>query len=264
MISGAVIGDYVGSRFECRNTKAKAFDLFHYDCRYTDDTIMTIAVKEAMEKIIATGSDNNDARKIIVDSLLDWGRTFPSAGYGSSFSSWLYSADPQPYNSWGNGSAMRVSSVGWLFNTLEEVEHFATLSADVTHNHPEGIKGAQVIAGAIFIARTTHDKKAVRKYVESFGYKMTKLIFIRRKYKFDASCQGTVPVAVQAFLESTDFEDAIRNAVSMGGDSDTIAAITGSIAEAFYGLPNDLSQKADEIVRGIYETKNNWNMSTAI
>ena len=244
MLYGTVIGDIAGSRFEFGgNPRKKNFELFHYKDRFTDDTIMTLAIYEATKRIKESKCDDNEARKIFVEEMQKWGREYINAGYGSKFHNWIESADPHPYGSWGNGSAMRVAAIGNMFDTLEEVEYYATLSADVTHNHPEGIKGAKAIAGAIFIARTTRNKKKVKSYIASLGYKMCNSIFVRPHYKFDVSCQGTIPVAVEAFIESHNFEEAIRIAVSMGGDSDTIGAITGSIAEAYYGVPDDLKQR---------------------
>ncbi|MBQ8218248.1 MAG: ADP-ribosylglycohydrolase family protein [Bacilli bacterium] len=244
MLYGAVIGDIVGSRFERGyNPKKKNFELFHYSNRYTDDTVMTIAIYEATKEIVNSKCDDYTASCLYVDYLRKWGRLYPNAGYGSSFVGWLFSKDPKPYNSWGNGSAMRVSAIGYLFNTLSETEKYARLSAEVTHNHPEGIKGAVAVAGAIYLARTTHNKKKIRRYISNMGYTLKYSLFVRPKYKFDVSCQGTIPVAVEAFLESKSFEDALRIAVSMGGDSDTIAAIAGSIAEAYYGVPESFKNE---------------------
>ena len=243
MLYGAIIGDVVGSRFEFNNYKKKDFDLFHYNCSYTDDTIMSIAIYDACRLIKKEGYEvYEQAEQFFINSMQTWGRNYPNpkGGYGNSFYYWLFNDNPKPYNSFGNGAAMRVSAVGWMFDTLEEVEKYAKWSAKPTHNHPEGIKGAQSVAGAIFLARTTHDKKKIKKYVESYGYKLKSCDFMRPSYQFDVTCQGTVPVAVEAFLESKSFEDAIRLAISMGGDSDTIGAITGSIAEAYYGIPEEL------------------------
>ena len=171
---------------------------------------------------------------------------YPEAGYGGSFRRWLISDGCEPYNSWGNGSAMRVSPVGWWFHTLEETEDAAAVSAAVTHNHPEGVKGAQATAAAIFLARAGETKQGIRSYIEGrFGYDLGRTLDeIRPAYGFNESCQGTVPEAIIAFLESTGFEDAIRNAVSLGGDSDTLAAIAGGIAEAAYGTPEKIEAKA--------------------
>lgn len=244
MLYGAVIGDIVGSRFERgHNPKKKNFELFHYSDRYTDDTVMSIAIYEATQEIIESKCDDITASQLYIKYLQKWGKLYPGAGYGSSFSRWIFDKNPQPYNSWGNGSAMRVSAIGNMFDTIEETQKYAKLSAEVTHNHPEGIKGAIAIAGAIYLARTTHNKKKIKKYIKSLGYTLKYSLIVRPTYQFDVSCQGTIPVAVEAFLESKSFEDALRIAVSMGGDSDTIAAITGSIAEAYYGVPEQLKNE---------------------
>jgi len=229
---GAIAGDVIGSRFERDGFKSKEFPLFTKASIFTDDTAMTIAVADALL--------NNKAYE---QALKSWGRRYPLAGYGGTFRQWLAGLVKGPYNSWGNGSAMRVSPVGWLCNTLEEVLTEAEASAAVTHNHPEGVKGAQAIAVCIFLARTGHEKEAIRDYcIETFGYNLRRKIDdIRIYYSFDVSCQGSVPEAIIAFLESDDFEDAIRNAISLGGDSDTIAAMAGSIAEAYYGnVPQEI------------------------
>ncbi len=222
---GAIIGDVIGSRFEWDNVKSKQFDLFNPRCRFTDDSVLTIAVADAILN-----------SKSYQDAILEYGKRYPGVGYGGRFKEWLRMDDPQPYNSWGNGSAMRVSPVGWAFNTEAEVMNAARLSAIVTHNHPEGVKGAQAVAMCIFLARNGKSKQEIKEYVELvFEYNLNeRLDDIRFVYKFDVSCQGSVPESIIAFLESTDFEDAIRNAISIGGDSDTIACIAGAIAEAFY------------------------------
>lgn len=262
---GALIGDYVGSRFEFNNIKSKDFELFHKDCRYTDDTVMTLAIKSAIDTIINPKDTNNDdafyyptpnsiedeRKHIIVDAMQYWGKVFPGKGYGGSFSNWLASDDPKPYNSWGNGSAMRVSYVGWVFKTLYQTEKYAKMTAEVTHNHPEGIKGAVTTAGCVYLARKKYPKWFIKRYVMSKGYKLRPCDEVRPTYQFDVSCQGTIPVAVEAFLESTDFEDAIRTAISMGGDSDTIGAITGAIAEAYYGMNELFNNKVEEILKDI-------------
>lgn len=241
MLYGAIIGDIVGSRFEHGfNSKKKNFELFHYCDKFTDDTVMTLAIYEATKDIVDSKCSDSVAKQLYISRMQEWGGLYPNVGYGSSFNNWLHSTNPKPYDSWGNGSAMRVSAIGYMFDTLAETEKYAELSAKVTHNHIEGIKGARAIAGAIYISRTTHSKKKVRQYITNLGYKLKHSLFVRLKHKFDVSCQGTVPVAVEAFLESNSFEDAIRIAISMGGDSDTIGAITGSIAEAFYGAPKKL------------------------
>lgn len=235
---GAIIGDIVGSVYEWNNIKTKNFPLFNSECFFTDDTVMTLAIAEGL----MNGGDDED----FIAAMKKYGRLYPDSGYGGRFGSWLFSDDISPYNSWGNGSAMRVSPVAWAFDTLSEVEKYAEISAAVTHNHPEGIKGAQAIAAAIFLARKGKTKEEIKAYIEKkYGYNLNRsLDEIRPNYRFNESCQETVPEAIIAFLESVDFEDAIRNAISLGGDSDTLAAITGSIAEAVYGIPKDIKEKA--------------------
>lgn len=241
MLYGAIIGDIVGSRYEFNNYKGKDFDFFHPGDAFTDDTVMTFAIFEACQIIKHKRCVSpSEIEAHFAASMRKWGHDYGGRGYGDRFFNWLVNPDRPAYNSWGNGSAMRVSAVGWLFDTLYEVQKMAAYSASPTHNHPEGIKGARAVAGAVFLARRTKDKTAVKRYVESFGYKLLPCDEVRPNYQFDVSCMGTVPVAVQSILESSGFEDAVRTAVSMGGDSDTIAAITGSIAEAYYGIPEDL------------------------
>ena len=235
---GAIIGDIVGSIYEWRNIKTKEFPLFGEKCVFTDDTVMTIAVAEGL----MNGGKPDD----FIDAMKRLGDLYPFVGYGERFEVWLFSDARKPYNSWGNGSAMRVSPVGWMFDSLEETDSTAEISAAVTHNHPEGIKGAQATAAAIFLARNGKPKSEIKTYIESkYGYDLNRTLDeIRPSYRFDESCQGTVPEAIIAFLESESFEDAIRNAISLGGDSDTLAAITGSIAEAAYGVPEEIKTKA--------------------
>lgn len=237
---GGIAGDIIGSVYEYNAIKSKDFPLFHRNSYFTDDSVLTVAVAKA---ILTDG----DYRK----AVLEIGRRYPDAGYGGSFARWLVSADPKPYNSWGNGSAMRVSPVGYAYDKADDVLREATLSAEFTHNHPEGIKGAQATALAVFLARTGHDKEIIRGEIAArFGYDMARTVDeIRPDYGFDESCQGTVPEAIIAFLDSTSYEDAVRNAVSLGGDSDTLACITGGIAEAFYGpVPDDIRNRVKEIL----------------
>ncbi len=237
---GAIAGDIIGSVYEFNAIKSKDFPLFQRRSYFTDDSVLTVAVAQA----ILTDGDYRRA-------VLEMGRAYPNSGYGGSFAHWLVSADPKPYNSWGNGSAMRVSPVGFAFDKAEDVLREATLSAEFTHNHPEGIKGAQATALAVFLARTGHDKEAIRGEIAGrFGYDMARTVDdIRPDYGFDESCQGTVPEAVIAFLDSNSYEDAVRNAVSLGGDSDTLACITGGIAEAFYGpVSDEIRGKVKEIL----------------
>ena len=247
---GAVIGDIAGSRFEFDNYRHTDFDIFSPDSDFTDDTICTVAIADW----VLQGCNDN-----LASILQGWCRAYPcpKGAYGGRFSQWIEWKDPEPYNSWGNGSAMRVSAVGWAFATLEETLHFAEQSAIVTHNHPEGIKGAQAVAAAIFWARTGMGKAQIKENItRQFGYDLSQSCDqIRPHYHFNESCQETVPQAVTAFLESDDFEHAIRLAVSLGGDSDTLAAITGSIAEAYYGIPASMREHALAILpRRIAET----------
>ena len=246
---GAIIGDMVGSVYEWNNIKTVDFRLFSPRSHYTDDTVMTVAVAEGL---MNGGKEENTAEEAIKDSMLKYGAMFPRAGYGGGFSRWLTSENPKPYNSYGNGSTMRVSPVGWIARSLEDAELYAEISARVTHNHPEGIKGAVSTAGAIFLARKGKTKDEIKEYAASkFHYDLDrKLDDIRPTYTFDVTCQGSVPEAIIAFLESDGFEDAIRKAVSLGGDSDTIGAITGSIAEAAYGIPDDLRKIAESKLDG--------------
>lgn len=240
---GAILGDIIGSPYEFdMGDKTKDFPLFSEDSYFTDDTVMTIAVAEAF---MDAPDDENAVRQRLVQSMQKWGHRYPGAGYGVRFSSWLDSKNPQPYNSWGNGSAMRVSAVAWLYDDLDTVRHMARLSAEVTHNHPEGIKGAEATAAAIFLARTGHSKAEIKAYIENeFSYDLSRTCDeIRPAYHHVESCQETVPEAITAFLEGDSFEDAIRTAVSLGGDCDTLTAIAGSIAEGFYGVPAALKSQ---------------------
>ena len=241
---GAILGDIVGSPFEFdhNNYKHKDFPLLSERSHFTDDTVMTFAVARGL----MAGQGN--AQKTFAEvqhEMQYWGRKYPDAGYGGMFGQWLYAEHSEPYGSFGNGSAMRVAAAGWLFDTLDKTLEMAKVTAEVTHNHPEGIKGAQATAAAIFLARTGHSKPEIRQYVEqTFGYDLSRTCDeIRPGYRHVETCQQTVPEAIIAFLESTGFEDALRNAVSLGGDSDPLAAITGSIAEAFYGVPENLKQE---------------------
>ncbi|EGV35317.1 ADP-ribosylglycohydrolase family protein [Neisseria weaveri] len=232
---GAAIGDVVGSRFEFNNIKCKQFELFTHESFYTDDTVCTVAVAEWVL---------GDCRGNLNNIMQKWCRRYPQASYGVNFAEWIHSDMPRPYNSWGNGSAMRVSAVGWRFDTLEETLFRAEESAYITHDHPEGVKGAQATAAAIFLARQGIEKEKIRRYIEEkFQYNLDRTCdMIRPGYQFNESCMETVPEAIIAFLEGKDFEDSIRLAVSLGGDSDTLAAITGSIAEAYYGIPQYMKQ----------------------
>ena len=239
---GAILGDIIGSPYEFdRGGKTKEFPLFSQDCEFTDDTVMTIAVAEAFLDM-DFAEDDDVTRDRLVYYLRDWGRRYPNAGYGIRFSQWLNSYPPKPYGSFGNGSAMRVSPIGWLFDDLEMTRAMACLSAAVTHNHPEGIKGAEAVAAAIYLARTGSTKAEIKAYIEeNFYYDLSRTCEeIRPGYYHVESCQETVPEAITAFLEGETFEDVIRTAVSLGGDCDTLTCIAGSIAEAFYGVPGEL------------------------
>lgn len=236
---GAIFGDIVGSRFEWHNNRSKEFDLFAERCSPTDDSIMSLAVAKA----ILQGTQNLSAN--VVTCMQELGRKYRNAGYGDSFICWIFDKDPQPYYSWGNGAAMRVSACGFAANSMEEAIALSKTVTEVTHNHPEGLKGAEATAVAIYLARTGKTIDEIRDYINERYYKTDfKLDDIRELYEFNESCQGSVPQALEAFFESTSFEDAIRNAISIGGDSDTIAAITGGIAEAYYGIPTELRAKA--------------------
>ena len=253
---GAILGDIIGSPYEFdRSGKTKDFPLFSAASRFTDDSVMTLAVADAFLEVQPEDHDENICRKLI-GKMQYWGQAYPDIGYGAGFLRWLANPDPQPYGSWGNGSAMRVSSAGWLFDDLETVRRMARLSAEVSHNHPEGIKGAEATASAIFLARTGHSKTAIRNYIEdTFRYDLSRSCdAIRPTYRHKASCQETVPEAITAFLEGTDFEDVIRTAVSLGGDCDTLTCIAGSIAEDFYGVPDKLQQECRErLARNLLE-----------
>lgn len=260
---GAIIGDIVGSVYEWDNIKTKDFPLFREDSFFTDDTVMTCAVAEAIMK--------GDQKDNFIDAMKKYGKMYPDAGYGNRFRTWINSDNRDPYNSFGNGSAMRVSPCAWVMDCgfcartgmTPSAREFARLSAEVTHNHPEGIKGAMATTDAIFLCRyyfggycgdyeqpindnPTECKRRIKDYIEQeYGYNLSQTLDeIRPTYRFNETCQDTVPQAIIAFLESRDFEDAIRNAISLGGDSDTLAAITGSIAEAAYGIPGWIKDRA--------------------
>jgi len=258
-MKGAIIGDITGSAYEFIPIKTKDIDLFPPGAKFTDDTVLTIAVADA----VLCGKSYHDR-------ILYWGRKYPYLSYGSRFIHFLASSNPQPYNSFGNGSAMRVSPVGWAFDSEDEVLRQAKLTAEVSHNHPEGIKGAQSVALAIFLARKGASKENIRNRISrDFDYDLNRTTDeIRKDYRFNETCQGSVPESIIAFLDSSDFEDAIRNAISLGGDSDTQAAIAGSIAEAFYGgVPGELWKRSwlllkpelREIVDEFYERVLNYD-----
>lgn len=222
---GAIAGDVIGSIYEVYNLRSTDFPLFSDRSDFTDDTVLTVAVADAI-------LNNKEFGK----TILEYGRKHKNRGYGGMFIRWLQERNPKPYESYGNGSAMRVSPVGFACNTMDEVVDLAKRAAEPTHNHPEGIKGAQATAAAVFLAKINTDKKDIREYISlRFGYNLDfTLDDIREHYEFNATCQGSVPEAIVSFLESEDYEDAVRLAISIGGDSDTIACIAGSIAAAFY------------------------------
>ena len=241
---GAILGDMIGAPYEFdRSPKTKEFPLFSRYTEFTDDSVMTIAVAEALMDTI--GKSDDEIKAALVTSMQMWGRRYPNAGYGGMFYRWLRKKNPQPYGSFGNGSAMRVSSAGWLYDTLEETRHMARLTAEVTHNHPEGIKGAEATASAIFLARTGATKEEIKEYIiAEFGYDLSRTCDeIRPGYHHVETCQQTVPEAITAFMEGKDFEDVIRTAVSLGGDCDTLTCIAGSMAEAMYGIPEEMANE---------------------
>ena len=242
---GAIFGDIVGSAYEFNNTNEYDFELLTKWSRPTDDSYMTLAVAKALMETDALG-DPDAVHTALVRNMQDFGRRYPHAGYGGMFSEWLRDTDPQPYNSFGNGSGMRVAAAGWLYPTLEETLVAAKLTAEVTHNHPEGIKGAQAVAAGICLARTGADKREIRDYIAgTFDYDLDRTLDeIRPDYGFYEICQKSVPEAVIAFLEGEDYEDVIRRAVSLGGDSDTIACMAGAIAEPYFGMPDEFKEEA--------------------
>lgn len=241
---GAIIGDIAGSRFEFNNYKGKDFELLTNQSKITDDSAMTIAIAKAL---LEAKEDYSDLEEQAINWMQTIGRAHPRS-YGERFWQWLMNPDPQPYNSWGNGSAMRVSAVAYVAKTLEEVKFLSRKVTAVTHNHPEGIKGAEATAVAIFMALHGFDKEEIRTLMEEYYFIGFTLDSIRESYEYHISCQGTMPPAIVAFLEAESYEDAIRNAISIGGDSDTLAAITGAIAEAYYGIPEKLRMQAREYV----------------
>lgn len=243
---GAILGDIIGSiyEFDYNNIKTKDFPLFQKRSHFTDDTVMIIAIAEALfESDIDKDYEYN--ADLFIKSMKKWGHFYPNEGYGHMFLNWLITIDSKPYNSWGNGSAMRVAPIGWIYDNLEDTRRMAKISAAVTHNHPEGIKGAESTASAIYLARNGYSKEEIKKHIEKeFNYDLNRTCNeIRPTYKHVESCQETAPEAIIAFLEGIDFEDCIRNAVSLGGDSDTLTAITGGIAEAFYDIPEEIGNE---------------------
>ena len=238
---GAIVGDVVGSRFEFHNHRDKEFPLFTNSCKVTDDSIMTTAIAIAV-------MDYKEHGRPLDEAAVHWmrriGQPYKNAGYGGRFAQWMYSSDPQPYGSFGNGAAMRVSACAWAADTMADAMEMSDEVTRVTHNHPEGIKGARAITAAIFMARTGCSKDEIYEFIDQNYYSLNKSVNkIRETLQFDETCQGTVPVAIQCFYESEDFEDCLRLAISVGGDSDTIAAIACSIAEAYYGVPENIREK---------------------
>lgn len=239
---GAIIGDIVGSRFEFdRGDKSREFELFTRRSIFTDDSVMTVAVAEAL---MEAGPDagEKETKDALIRCMKKWGQKYPNAGYGARFISWVLSPDPEPYGSYGNGSGMRVSSVGWLYGTMERTREVARWTAEVSHNHPEGVKGAESVAAAIFMARNGSAKDEIRKYiVNEFGYNLSRTLDeIRPSYTHVEDCMHTMPEAFECFLEAEDFEQTLRNVMYIGGDTDTLCAIAGAIAEGAYGIPDDI------------------------
>lgn len=245
---GAIIGDIIGSRFEWHNIKTKEFELFSYKSRPTDDSIMTLALAKA---ILDSKDDYSDLGDLAVDSMQSLGRKYPNCGYGGRFKHWVFAVDPKPYQSLGNGSAMRVSPAGYAAKDLAEAKLLSQKITEVTHDHPEGLKGAEAVVVAIYMAKNGCSRQEIKDLIDQNYYPMDfTLEAIRPTYKFDATCQGTVPQALMAFFESTSFEDAIRNAISIGGDSDTIACMAGAVAAAFFGIPKDIREAAQPFLEG--------------
>ncbi len=269
---GAMIGDIVGSRFEFNNHKSKDFELFTDECFVTDDSIMTLAVAKALIETERTFMNSEDAFRLskdYIDRLAEntvlymqtIGRKYPNCGYGGRFGQWIFSENPKPYDSHGNGAAMRISPVASIAASEEEIKALSKAITGVSHNHVEGLKGAEATAMAIYLARTGHGKDEIRKVVSDQYYNLDFCLDdIRAAYRFNETCQETVPQAIQAFLEAESFEETIRNAISLGGDSDTLAAIAGSIAEAYYGVPNVMVEKALGYLDGeLLEIYNEFN-----
>lgn len=241
---GALAGDIIGSPYEFYNTKSMDFELFTEWTKFTDDSVMTLAVAKWLIE------DAEHSARHLIRCMQELGRRYPRAGYGGNFDWWLRQENPQPYNSWGNGAGMRVSPVGLYAKTLDESLSLAALTASVSHNHPEGVKGAQAIATSVFLAKQGKSKAEIKTYVENtFGYDLNRTIAeIRPRYGFDVSCQGSVPEAIIAFLEGKSFEEVIRLAISLGGDSDTIGAMAGAIAACVYPIPEEIAERCNSIL----------------
>ncbi len=268
---GAIIGDIVGSVYEFHTIKQKEFKLLKPKCQVTDDTIMTCAIAKACIDYLDNKNINSFKEKCII-YMQELGRKYKNAGYGYNFNQWLMDENPQPYNSYGNGGAMRTSPVAYVAESLEEVELLAKAQAEVSHNHEEGIKGAQAIASAMYMSLNGKTKEEIKEYIEKKYYKLDFTIKdIRRKYKYDISAQGSVPEAIESFLEGENYEDSIRNAICLGGDADTLACMTGAISECFYGLPDNidinpyLNDELKEIINNFYnkiKKKNNLSQES--
>ena len=244
---GAILGDIIGSRFEFdRGGKIKEFELFTNDCSYTDDTVMTIAVADALTS--SQDISEEELKNNLIKSMQYWGKRYPYAGYGSSFIYWF--DNPIPYESYGNGSAMRVSPVGWLYETIEETRRVARISAEVSHNHIEGIKGAECTASVIYLARTKHSKDEIKEYIDrEFGYDYNEsLKEMRQRHEHIETCMDSLPKALRSFFDGESYEDVIRNAISLGGDTDTLAAIAGAMGEAYYGIPDDIKNEGMKFI----------------
>ena len=254
-MKGAIIGDIVGSIYEFDNLKSKDFELFKPECEFTDDTVLTVAVAEALLNF--NPDDEENFKENLIDIFHKYGEMYPDVGYGGHYLSWIENKRRDPYNSCGNGSAMRTSAVGWYAKSIEECENLAKLCAEITHNHPDGIAGAQATAGVIFLARNGASKDELKAYMEKYYPVDFTIDEIRPTYEYEIINKTTVPQAFQCFYEAKDFEDTIRNAISIGGDSDTVAAIAGSMAEAFFGIPEDITETGmsyfDEYMSNIVE-----------
>ena len=249
---GAIIGDIIGSRFEFdRGNKSREFKLFTRESDFTDDTVMTVAVAEALMNA-GPDADEKTVKEAVIRSMKKWGKKYPYAGYGARFISWVLTDDPEPYGSYGNGSGMRVSAAGWLYDSLERTREVARWMAEVSHNHPEGIKGAESVAAAIYLARTGASKDEISDYIEEeFGYELSRTLDdIRPTYHHVEDCMHTMPEAFECFLEAESYEDCIRNVMYIGGDTDTLGAIAGAIAEAMWGVPKDIIVQAKEFLPG--------------
>ncbi|MBQ6479026.1 MAG: ADP-ribosylglycohydrolase family protein [Erysipelotrichaceae bacterium] len=245
---GATLGDIIGSRFEFdRGNHTKEFQLFTKRCSFTDDTVMTVAVAKTLLETDRNASEE-ELKKALIVNMQKLGRRYPYAGYGSRFIHWVFAKEPRPYNSWGNGSAMRVSAAGWLYDSLERTREVARWTAEVSHNHPEGIKGAECAAAVIYLARTGSTKEEIREYViKEFDYDLHEsLEELRKRHRHDESCMDSLPKALVSFLEGNSYEDVIRNAVSLGGDTDTLGAIAGGMAEGYYEIPEEMIKQGKE------------------